>query len=90
MTHTRASLLGRICTVVARARGGTTTPDKAGEASRYLAPVRLKCDARAGLAPGNAVFAGRWFDGSYLVHGWRLGERLRMLLARTLKANKGI
>ena len=39
--------------VVARARGGTTTPDMAGEASRnvpdrrihFLAPVRLKCDA---------------------------------------------
>jgi hypothetical protein len=31
MTHTRASLLGRICTVVARATSGTTTPDMAGE-----------------------------------------------------------
>ena len=36
MTHTRATLLGRICTVVARARGGTTACDKAGEASRYV------------------------------------------------------
>ena len=30
MTHTRASLLERICAVVATARGGTTTPDKGG------------------------------------------------------------
>jgi hypothetical protein len=57
---------GRICTVVARARGGATTPDMAGEASRNVPdrrihfhhPVRLNV-TRAGLAPGNAVFAVR-------------------------------